>query len=490
MTTNDGITVFNPYTETFKTLKETDSVTIAKGANIISACIIDKQNNIWVSTYNYGIYKINPNTYEKEQILGKTTDPFYLKEINDIFFEDDKNRIWMSITDYESLHGGLFYLESGQTAFLNYKHFLSQEYNHNFYDRLNTITAITSYNNNIYFASLLGGIYKLKFGATPIAYYAQSPMQDSRINTIYRSKNGILWIGTNGQGIELSIPDNTDFKLMSTKINSNFSIESVRAFAEDNDYYWIGGYYGLSKIKKDFSNVVTVEDASVYSLANCNSSNNSLWTGSEGGGLQPLNKINNNFYDIDLKLSKSSLILPQYIFAIHPVNDSLILLGTSDGLFGFNPGLNNITFYPTYCIVKQREVQKSVRTIYEDKLGNILIGYVEGGIGKLHLDKKRVEKFDLITNFHNENDYNPINSIYNDNEKRYWVATNNGLFMYDTKRNKSFLYTEANGLANSHIYGILPDEEGNIWLSTNSGLLCSPHFMNQHYLNGLLFCYY
>lgn len=519
--TNNGVAVFDPYTETFISLRETDSTAIALGANIISSCVIDKDNNIWYSTRGCGIYKVNPKSQEKKDILFDGNDPLHIKDVANLyidsynrlwiggfidktvlayninkgkferypiggitdkesktmkigsFFEDNDKRIWLNSIDYNVKNGGLFFLDHGKKTFNDYWQFVSGKFLNSYHSSLNAIISLTGDDEgNIWFASLLNGIFKLEFGSEPIAFYNQSPTKDAAINCIYRSNNGILWIGTNGFGIEISISDNTDFKLMNSKTNSDFSITSIRAFAEDDDYYWVGGYYGLSKIKKDFSEAITVQPTSVYSIANCTNDPNLMWTGSEGGGLIQLNKTNNTLLPAEFQSDVVDHYLVNTVFVIHPINDTLLLLGTYKGLVGYNPVSKTISPYPHFCSTSNNQAHKTVRTIYEDRSGNILIGYVQGGIGKLELNKKCVGKFNVIPDLQAFSNYNPINCIYNDKENRYWIATSNGLVMCDTKDGKIKIFTEADGLPNSHVYAILPDDEDNLWLSTNNGLSC------------------
>ncbi|MEZ0538441.1 ligand-binding sensor domain-containing protein [Fibrella arboris] len=54
--------------------------------------------------------------------------------------------------------------------------------------------------------------------------------------------------------------------------------------------------------------------------------------------------------------------------------------------------------------------------------------------------------------------------------KAVWLSTDRGLAALDRQTNKIRIYTERDGLANSFVYGVLPDAQNNLWLSTNRGI--------------------
>lgn len=52
-----------------------------------------------------------------------------------------------------------------------------------------------------------------------------------------------------------------------------------------------------------------------------------------------------------------------------------------------------------------------------------------------------------------------------------WIATGEGLVKLNDVNDSQFsIYTEKNGLADSHIKAITEDRHGHIWFSTNSGI--------------------
>lgn len=520
--TSNGISYFNPYSKTSTNFFETDSLAVALGANIITSCVIDKDENIWFGTDGYGIIKINASSLireyffygEKDSLLINSIKSLYIDSKNKLwigsyidnvikfydinngklnsieiskeksstkyskrvlsFYEDSKGRVWTCVLDDNDLDGGIYFYDNNKNEYHSYNEYLDPHYREVYYDSYNTIISITGDSSgNIWFGSMLSGIFQFQFGETPVAYYVNSPVVDSRINCIYLSNNGILWIGTNGSGVEISIPANTNFNIISKSSESEFDIESIRSVIEGKNNYWVGGYYGLAKISKDFKSIKTVHDASVYSLAVIDDYPDYIWSGSEGGGLSLFNIVTEEYEKFKLNENDKNGPLLKFIYVIYPLNDSLVLLGTENGLFGINKSNNNTyRFSFNYLANIKSEAGIAVRTIYTDNNNNVLIGYVQGGVGLLDLKNKSVNTFKTFPDFKDFSNFNPVNCIYHDKSDIYWLATSNGLLELSQDKKTFVLITETNGLPNSHIYSILPDNEDNLWMSTNNGLSC------------------
>jgi len=516
--TNDGVVKFNPYTEVFYSHRETDADAIAKGANLISSCVIDKNNNIWCGTDGHGIFKINQNTYKKEYLSINNPNYEQMSEIRTLmidsknrlwigcsinekiysynitssrfeehlvtelvnnngdsfiitFYEDSKQRIWTGITNYNNWDGGLFYLNDSN--FIRHENKLEGMPYYLYKYSLNSISSITGDDlGNIWFSTSFSGLFNFKDGSYTTVYYLKSPEKDECINVIYRSTNGILWIGTNGRGIEVSIPNANNFKLMNSTVDNNFAINSIRDFVEDENYYWVCGYSGIAKIKKDFSEIKTIQQLSYYVMANCLNNPNILHIGSEGGGFQKLNKITGEITEIEYLENEPNKKYLTFVYVIFPISDTLVMLGTREGLFSYNPTNSKIKLFPFNRSEPDSKINRAVRTIYKDRNDNILIGYAQGGIGILNLANTYVEDYDKIPNLIKLVSTNPINSMYHDKKERYWIGTDNGLVLFNHLTSEIRFFTEVDGLPNSHIYGILPDDDDNIWLSTNNGISC------------------
>nr|WP_170309772.1 hybrid sensor histidine kinase/response regulator [Mucilaginibacter xinganensis] len=130
----------------------------------------------------------------------------------------------------------------------------------------------------------------------------------------------------------------------------------------------------------------------------------------------------------------------------------------------------------------------NISKIFEDKIGNILVGSSEG----LSIYNRSLNTF---TNFvpNKEDDTtlsNPdINAIYQDSKGNIWIGTYSGLNLFDTHTHKfkRFFYTKNhNEIDSHHINAITGDDEGNLWLATSGGLVQFNYGtgVTKKYLNG------
>ncbi len=113
------------------------------------------------------------------------------------------------------------------------------------------------------------------------------------------------------------------------------------------------------------------------------------------------------------------------------------------------------------------------------------IGTLEKGLYQLDT------KGNIIKVFNSENKLLSNNTVYSvEMDSNYlYIATDNGLSVYNRKQNSSQYYYEADGLMNSNILSVMKDNTGKIWLGTMKGISkMLPENLNKH--NNRLFYNY
>ena len=121
-----------------------------------------------------------------------------------------------------------------------------------------------------------------------------------------------------------------------------------------------------------------------------------------------------------------------------------------------------------YLDVAQGMASSYVRSILEDKKGNLWFGTDGGGVSMY--DGESFMHFTEKEGLSN----NTVWSILEDKNGNLWFGTyGGGVSMYD---GESFMhFTEKEGLSNNIVWSILEDKNGNLWLSTDKGISLLEH---------------
>ena len=111
----------------------------------------------------------------------------------------------------------------------------------------------------------------------------------------------------------------------------------------------------------------------------------------------------------------------------------------------------------------------------EDKQGNLWAGtYWDGLISYNPRTNKRIV-FKQNKNNSKSISNNGINGIFQDYKNNIWIATENGLNVYDSKRNEFKNYTIKDGFPSNVFYSIIEGEKNILWISTSKGLVEFDH---------------
>jgi ligand-binding sensor domain-containing protein/signal transduction histidine kinase len=237
------------------------------------------------------------------------------------------------------------------------------------------------------------------------AYTTSDGLSSNKINSLYRSRNGNIWVAAFRGGIDLF--NGTEFKNQA-KLPEN----AIRSIYEDSKgNLWIGtwGNEGACKLTNGSVTCYKTED-----------------------GL-PDNHINSITED----------------------KNGTIWIGTRDGLSYIKDDGNFITL-----TTKEGLSNNHIRSLYTDQHGNIWVGTLEG-INRIN--KEGISFFRKEEGLSSDN----ITTIFEDLDRTIWIGTKNGLnqlrdsifTIYDTKQ----------GLSSNAISSISQDQNGDIWLTTYGG---------------------
>ena len=314
-----GVDVLDPAAKVFKHINNQDSRNYSGlTSNNILTVFIDSKQNIWLGSWNDGIYFLKKGSktfvnFTSKNTAGLTSDQIFS------FSEDSKGVIWIG-----SYMKGLHYYDPLKDEF---HHCDSKPFVTN---NLNTanIRKVLIDSRNVIWVATIDGLYQVhrnSNGAFSVVsmkdIMSKSIKSNKSTNTIlslYESKNKILWIGTASSG--LFSYDGKNKKLAWYTDFPGFKEKLVVAITESRDgAIWISGKTGITKLdlknKKalNFSTSDGLLSNDFNNNAVLNDKNGDLYFGSyEGVNYFNPNKTSNNIkepllYLDDFKLFNKSI---------------------------------------------------------------------------------------------------------------------------------------------------------------------------------------
>lgn len=245
-----------------------------------------------------------------------------------------------------------------------------------------------------------------------------------RALVFHQDHNGFMWIGTRGGLVKY---DGYTAKLFSSDPTDTTSLSSdyIQAFYEDNHGF--------------------------------------LWIGTKGGGLIQFDLATEEVKSFDFGLEESS---EGFISEIEPENDSLLLVGTSFGLFRFNTR--------TYAFEQLAETLW-IRTITPYKGGDFLIG-AKGGIRIFDPKIDELKRFQDTVSGINGKLLAYVNDIIIDEEGLIWIASPDyGIMTYEADKKELTQFCtdrkDPDCPLSSMVRDLIQDPVGNIWAACSTGVV-------------------
>ncbi len=448
-------------------------------SNNVFSIFEDSKGQIWVG--GFGFFKLsrreNGELYLKLMNYAIGLSGLSVRSIS----EDPFGRLLIGTT------GGLFMLRNGESHQVER---ISEGF----------INSILIENNNIWAGTSNGLLLFDNSNGTRIPQFkdrftynpkAPNSLSKNIVKSLALDATGIIWVGTNGGGVNKFDPERKQFEHIKKTLNPNsLSYDKIRSMYED--------------------------------------SHGALWIGTEGGGLNMLPPGKDSYSEF---VNFSTITKPFATIEIERKGRKRLLIGdeTTSGLYELD--ITDPGRIKESGITLLYQIQNSIFTLLEDRQKNLWIGTYNGGIHRW-LYNKDIDDYVKDNLFYNKKDphsvsSNIIRNIMEDSKGNIWVATGDGLCrlkpdqitekhprfdvyknvpsdrtslshnyileLFESKKGDIWIgtlggglnrfipsedsskgsfeiYKNTDGLPNNVIKGVLEDDEGHLWLSTNKGL--------------------
>lgn len=258
------------------------------------------------------------------------------------------------------------------------------------------------------------------------------------------------------EGVVKIIPEENRFLLHYTHQYKNTSVinNSVRGVYSSVDTLIVATYdYLILKIKGKEKFIKRMNN---YSLLK---QKNYLWNGTAS-----IRRYNFDLGEIDLTAKTNG----SESWGMYSLNDSIILLCTTNGFVKFNTKKNVSEDVPYGTFPKPTFVYRC----FKDKLQQ-LIAVASNGIYILNQKADIIDYYGYGSKVKNHKlPCRTLHDIYIDKDENYWIASDGeGLFRWNRNKNRFQQFGKSNGFISNTIYCIQEDDYNNLWLSTDYGLV-------------------
>ncbi len=426
-----------------------------------------------------GLYQYNPQENRFEKIVVLDDHVINEEEITYITSDRQGNH-WVG-----TLNHGVFRFNINNQRLSEIQHIENG---------LNTLKGNKVFNiyedrNSIVWIGSEQGLYKHDpFDQSVIRYTTDTGKEivlpHRTVSQVFEDKHQRIWILTNA-GLCIYDKNRQTFHTYTNIDFDPFSLScsAPRYIYEDrNGIIWIGTYEnGLNILQSEnniFKNITRIPGQEyglnyAFVLSITEDNDNNLWIGTNGGGINVYNRKENSFSYI-LPNSDVIGIRSDAINTLTFDNDGVLWIGTYlGGLTRYDPASETHKTYLNDAADSTSISSNIINHVYQDSSDNIWIATNNG----LNLYNGQDDSFTVYNNTNSSLPY-ALTSVFptvimEDSKGKLWIGSYYGLNKLDPSTGiiQHFLYSESqNGLSDNSVFAILEDKENRIWVGTAMGL--------------------
>ena len=299
-------------------------------------------------------------------------------------------------------------------------------------------------------------------------YNTQNSRLSNDIVLSMTEKDSLIWIGTDGGGINILNPENGNIQVLSHIPGNNHSLptNSIQCLYNDSDNnIWAGSIrngainirQGSIRTYTDTNNRYGLSNPTILCLYQTPREKSVIWIGTDGGGLNSFDTEKQEFtYYPQTRNMK--------IASIASYSDSELLLSLySKGLFLFNKKNGRISPYA----IKEKGVNNEI--LYTGKIVNLFnetnkdLLLLGTNLYRYKPYSKSTEQI-MIPEPHNTSFFSPIVAT------RDYVLVHNQHSIYKINKGDTLMEAYFRIPQQMKINSASMDSTGNIWIATNAGL--------------------
>jgi ligand-binding sensor domain-containing protein/signal transduction histidine kinase len=357
--------------------------------------------------------------------------------------------------------------------------------------KLNKLAAIESISNvlldsedNIWISTDGNGLFLYRLNTGVLVNLKSNKggadsLNSDRLLTLYRDRSDNLWVGTFASGLNSMSLSSTAFQRITDNVDQKIHLSNRVVWAVHVDQHggvWVGTDTGVDYRAPQNQHF---EKAQIRDTSNRNlilsgatsfiEDDNILWIGTWAQGLVKFNTSTQLAEQFNSKSPLPGRLNSDRIRVLLNTSEGKLWIGTRHGLSVLDKTSGNVVFYQNDADNSQSLPHNRIRSLYQDDTGRIWVGTSAG----LVFYDQEIDGFrrpQIAKKWGSEIREMDVRAIYKDENNIFWLGTGNGLLKADFSTGDAKIFQQDNGLPNNVLYSFLPDSYGNYWIATDNGL--------------------
>jgi ligand-binding sensor domain-containing protein/signal transduction histidine kinase len=282
-------------------------------------------------------------------------------------------------------------------------------------------------------------------------------------------------------GVSVSSAPAANIRFMRIGVQGGLSQSAITCILQDEQgFLWFGTQDGLNRFdgytfkifRPDVNDPASINDRWINSLFQ--DRQGFLWIGTRLGGLNRYDPVSEQFSHYINDPANPSSLVNDRVQVVFEDRQGRLWVGTSEGLDRFSPSTNTFEHLVMNGLPGAESGSEDITAIVEDKNGTLWIGTAYAGLYHYKEGTGTFVNYSSVTGNPSSLSSNRIRAIQGDPSGDLWVATDDGLNLFDphTGLATRFLHStnDPGSLASNSIHAVYLDGDGNAWIGTRAGL--------------------
>ncbi len=474
----NGLFILDASRETLKKIHPENEESVDFTSTEIRTIYLDNAKKVlWIGSFNTGLSKLDLATQTIVKYPYNSPNNSGLNHFNiTSLYQSDEGYLWigtegggLSIFDPDSLTFELFLAEEGSSSKLS----------------SNAVNSILEMNNGILVVATEWGLNLFdKDSRTFKQYFSdvshRESLSSNNIQSLFLDVNGDLWLGYFPSSVGFLNASSLAFRTYRANPNNpnSLKVSPVLSVHESPDnILWLGtDGGGLNKFNLNTNNFTHYHKGTHSNSVDLNAvldiadyKNGQLILGTWNDGLAIFDPTSEKLVEKYLPTADDSNTLSNSnTWSVLFDNDSNIYIGTiGGGLDVLSVETHNFTHHVKTSGPDEAYI---IWKVFKDSKGLIWLGS-EKGLGILNSQTGLIDMLSIKDQKGLNITTDIVIDITEDNVGNLWVATRyNGLYFYNRESKTFTSFDESDGLPSNKLKSLVFDDKGMLWVGTDRGL--------------------